>query len=81
MEENALSSVLVYPNPATDKLFIGENEFRFETVKTHDIAGRLISEKNINNNSVDICSLSSSVYFFKFITEEKTQITKKIIIS
>lgn len=60
------SDVLVYPNPASDEIYITSELNDVETVCTiriYSMAGVLVHDQNINNNqSIDVSGLSAGVY-------------------
>ena len=66
------SSLNIYPNPVSDKLYI-ETEVEIEEVSIFDVYGRnqnlRISESQNLRISVDVTNLNSGVYFVKVITE------------
>lgn len=54
----------VYPNPATEKLFINQLNSKTAKVNIHNIFGQIVIEQNINSetNEIDINNLSSGSY-------------------
>ena len=57
-------SLEIFPNPASSQLFIKTTNFIPTAVNIYDVNGRLVSEKNYNNQ-LDITSLSSGVYMLE----------------
>ena len=78
-EELREMGVNVYPNPATDKIFISTNGKPI-SIKLFDLVGKLIFEKDINNHihEIDIKALASGQYFI-FLNQENKQSSIKII--
>jgi hypothetical protein len=78
------NKILVYPNPANDKLYIHfENEMEFKTISFEivDIYGRIISRKSVKNSEgIDLSSVSNGVYFIRISTTNQVS-THKFIIS
>lgn len=64
--------ITVYPNPATDRIFIDFNdlsEFNY-SLEIFDLQGRLIkSNSNVNRNFIDISNLISGVYIVRITGE------------
>jgi trimeric autotransporter adhesin len=73
--ENQQQLVYIYPNPAADYLTIeGFNEHTIAQV--YDISGKLILNKQLNTNQIDISSLAKGLYFIKLSTEEGSVVRK-----
>jgi hypothetical protein len=85
IEEESLpsGSVLIYPNPAKDKLTIRFSEdlkLQNSELSVYDILGNKILQINITQQTtIDVSSFSAGVYFAKVIDVNKTYITKLII--
>ena len=75
-EAKAQQNITVYPNPATDKLFIQGFE---GTAKVYDIAGRqVLSQKVMSGNAIDIAQLPSGTYQVQMMEGENKNIIKFI---
>ena len=61
------STLNVYPNPTSDKLFIeGLNANESNTVKVYDIQGKLVEELKLNSdNTININNLDKGIYLVK----------------
>lgn len=69
----------VYPNPATDVLFIeGQN---LKHVVIYNTVGEMIKVLQINNNSINIHELENGVYFICIIDSDGAKTVQKVIIS
>ncbi|VFA42821.1 T9SS type A sorting domain-containing protein [Chryseobacterium indologenes] len=59
--------VIVYPNPTADyvtlQISLKENS---REVSVYDLSGKLIMQKEINNNRIDLSSLLKGVYLLTF---------------
>ncbi len=59
--------VIVYPNPTADyvtlQISLKENP---REVSVYDLSGKLIMQKEINNNRIDLSSLLKGVYLLTF---------------
>jgi hypothetical protein len=71
-------SLLIYPNPVADKLFIKNKPSDIKEIKLLDIKGRVIETFNTNVNMMSVSDLHSGVYFIELIGGVKT-ITKKFL--
>jgi surface protein len=67
---NSTSSI--YPNPATDFIYI-KNLKGLNSYKIFDLSGRVILQNALNENKIDIKSLSKGNYILQIITKENTQ--------
>ena len=74
-------NVLVYPNPAIDKLTIVSNESIDFQIKITDVQGRIMLNKQIGRGSHEfsINDWSSGVFYVTFIQENGQLITKTLV--
>ncbi len=70
IEDATISSLKIYPNPATNRLFI-ETEKKPSALSILDITGKEISTLTNAENSIDVNSLQNGVYFLKVNTESE----------
>lgn len=82
--EDGSLSLISYPNPVTDKLFINVDQSENELTKLTviDIAGKIIIDKIVFSNNyydvLDLSSLSKGVYFLN-IENSQSKISRKIV--
>lgn len=57
----------IYPNPATDKLYINNAMTSQTFVQIYDLNGKLLVDKCISDNTLDITNLSKGIYTVKLI--------------
>ena len=69
--------ITIYPNPANEILNIKNNE-RIKNVTIYDILGKVVLEKNVDFEQINISNLISGLYLVKISTESET-VVKKII--
>lgn len=75
--ESALS---IFPNPAKDKVTINITNNIETRIEIYSVLGRRVFVRKINESmSLDISSLKTGLYLFKFIQKDKVT-TKKLII-
>lgn len=85
-DENNLTSLKLYPNPAYDQLnFSLENNSNSLKLEVFDISGKKVKTKNFSNNSnesfnnfIDISDLKNGLYFCKFTSGNK-QVTRRFV--
>ena len=58
-------SVLLYPNPAYDKIYFSNLKSGLKDISVFDMNGRLVSYKQTGENSLDISALSNGEYIVK----------------
>ena len=75
-----INNINLYPNPVKNVLnYSISNEVVLSSITINDISGKEIYKSaNLTNNSVDVSSLSSGVYFVTF-QSDKNSVTKKFI--
>lgn len=66
VDENALTSVKIFPNPTSDFVQI-ESQLPLENIELYDMSGRKVMNANVNstNATIDISYLSNGLYTFK----------------
>jgi hypothetical protein len=68
VEENEGETFQLYPNPATDRLFIELDDLNTGSVVIYSIDGKVLAEYRLNglqNGSIDISDLPSGIYTFE----------------
>jgi len=82
VEDNILENFIVYPNPATNLIWVQNTTTLTEaTIVLYDILGNVILQDEINasTNSIDVSNLAEGFYLLKISSENK-QVTKKVVI-
>lgn len=75
-------NVNVYPNPASNQLFVEADGYETLTIKLYTIIGELVIDKTISKNtSLDINNLSSGTYIYRVFNNGNILNTGKLIIS
>lgn len=74
---NEDESILVWPNPVTDIVHI-KSTSEFNKLTVFDQVGKMILNKIIVGDVVDISTLNSGIYIFKFSNTSKT-IIKRVV--
>jgi uncharacterized Ntn-hydrolase superfamily protein len=71
IEDIALESINIYPNPVRNSIHINSSNTTIQNVKIHDIGGRIIYEvdsKEAQNVQIDTSALEAAMYFVKVST-------------
>lgn len=70
----------IYPNPATDILNIAfKNTIEIKSAQIFDITGRLLSDAQFINNTIDIKSLDKGTYILVIKNSKGNQFSKKFL--
>ena len=73
------SSVKIYPNPTTDKLYVSGKEPNYN-ISVFSSEGRLVLKQQVaNNNYIDL-KIASGLYLVKIETENNQSLVKKILV-
>ena len=72
----SISDVVIYPNPASDKITVVGRELNFNEIVVVDLKGKMIL--TTQQNTINVSDFSTGIYFIKLIVDEKV-ITKKFI--
>ena len=70
------SNLKIYPNPVSDVIFI-ENVRTNSLVKIIDVSGKIVLEKKLSGNSIDVKSLSKGIYFIEIEGNKPLKFIKK----
>jgi hypothetical protein len=79
--ENALSGIVVYPNPTRGEIKIESEVLKIENIEIFNTSGqKLLSHiaHRLPTTTLDISHFNSGIYFIKIVTE-KGEIVKKVI--
>lgn len=79
IQDNELSSIMLYPNPVTDHLIInGANEIQLDGIEIYDITGRLIQTIEKDCRMINTTQLSKGKYLLRLFTSEG-EVVKKFL--
>ena len=78
------SNLLVYPNPATNKIIIKNNEllYQIDLVSIYTISGALVKDyyfQNENEMEINVSNLMPGIYIVKMQTREGIEVQKLVI--
>jgi Secretion system C-terminal sorting domain len=79
IQQNSISGLKVYPNPAKDFLYITSDNNTTKQVEVYDVLGKVVLNTKTTNTPVNVAGLNRGVYVVK-ITEEGKTATRKLVI-
>ena len=65
IDDNQLNAFSYYPNPADEFIYIQSNNNTIDRVTIYDLNGRIISNRRVNNNLLNVDDLSKGIYFIE----------------
>jgi hypothetical protein len=75
------NEIKIYPNPATDFLFINNKNLSSDNVQIMDITSRIIVNCKLStDNSINVSHLPKGIYFIKFNTENGENFIEKFLV-
>ena len=82
--ENHKTTILVFPNPTTDKFFIQMSEpVKYLSLEIYDMQGRLIkSVPSSNNQTIEVSAqgMTQGIYHIRCMSGEKLVVVKKVMV-
>lgn len=80
IKEIEKKNILIYPNPAQDRLSIS-TEHDIDSIVIYDLSGRVVMRQNLNNknSNLNIKSLSSGTYLVQIFNKGKLLKSEKLI--
>ena len=76
IDEQSNHTVKVFPNPATNTIYLNYYSNKPLNVRLFDVNGKLVTDKLITGNMLDISDLESGIYFVR-LGNSVTKIIKK----
>ena len=70
-EDNSVTEVLTYPNPATTELML-ENVSVGTTYRIMDVSGKMVQEGHMEDNSINISNIQTGRYFLHLVSPGST---------
>lgn len=70
-ENSVKNEISIYPNPASDFIYV-KNLKGLNSYKIFDLSGRIILQNILNEEKIDVQSLSKGNYIVQIIAKEKT---------
>jgi uncharacterized protein (TIGR02145 family) len=68
--------VILYPNPAKEKLYISNSNYAHSIIMILDLQGKKVLSKQMDSDPIDISNLEKGVYVVKLVDSENVLITK-----
>jgi lysyl endopeptidase len=81
LEELFSLPILIYPNPAFDKVTIASDGINIQQVRITDLSGHIIQKEDVHNKQItlDVSFISKGIYFIHILTEKGSALRKLII--
>lgn len=76
--ENAIEGLRIYPNPATDVVFVTSNSGAMKNVQLFDLSGKKVLDVH-TTSSFQVNVLANGIYVMKVTEEGKTSTSKLIV--
>lgn len=73
------SNITVYPNPATDFIYLSNNNIPSQQIHIYNINGQLVKQLQANTRSIDVRELDAGLYFLQLRNETSVR-TKQFLI-
>ena len=74
------NEIVLYPNPASESVFISHNTIDELSIKVMDLTGRMMSKQTIDrSNMVNTSYLTNGVYLVEITSGEKIAVKKMVI--
>ena len=72
------TKIYIYPNPASDKLYVNSTDLQVNKIQLLDLTGRIVYSKNVQlqNESIDISGIVSGMYIVKMYQDNRVKTTK-----
>lgn len=74
------SSIKLFPNPITDKLYVSGKENNYN-ISVFSSEGRLVLKQQVTNNNCIDLKVASGLYLVKIETEKNKSLVKKILVN
>jgi len=80
-EGESENSIFIYPNPASDILFINDTKKQIESLEIYNYESKkIISLSSPLNDKIDISQIPTGLYFVKLSDKNKVTSTQKLIV-
>jgi hypothetical protein len=78
-DNNTITGLKIYPNPAKNTLFVTSDSFVEKQVELYNVLGKIALKANTSNAPINLSGLASGIYIVK-VTEERKTATRKLVI-
>ena len=79
LQENTISGLKIYPNPAKNDLYITSDNNEVKDVAVVNVLGKVALNAKVTNGSINVSTLTAGVYMVK-VTEAGKTATRKLVI-
>nr|WP_243878603.1 T9SS type A sorting domain-containing protein [Winogradskyella sp. DF17] len=77
-EEQALTDITIYPNPASDTIYLEGLQGAISSIEIFSITGQLVKQIEKDFVTINVKPLETGVYFLKINSKDKQRILKFI---
>lgn len=74
-----LSDISLYPNPTSSMLNVESEELEVEKITIYDIIGRMVLQRSLSNNFVNLSSLENGIYLAEVEDKNRVKYIYKIV--
>ena len=80
--KNSLKATLrLQPNPASDRLLVqNANQLRAPRISVFDLSGKMLLNKRLRNNGIDISALNTGVYIVQILEKKEVVFAGKLVV-
>jgi hypothetical protein len=79
LQENSISGLKIYPNPAKNNLYITSDNNEVKEVAVVNVLGKVVLNAKVTNDPINLSALAAGVYMVK-VTEAGKTATRKLVI-
>ena len=79
ISEVSLSNIIIYPNPASERLYVKGDLSKKIEFKIYDNSGRMVLKEPMSINGIDISTLPIGLYYVLIFENQKLIESQKII--
>ncbi|MEM8524446.1 MAG: T9SS type A sorting domain-containing protein [Bacteroidota bacterium] len=72
-EATSHSTFSIYPNPATDYLYISANDHYPEVIYIYDATGKMVKQVKSNTSKISLVNLNAGFYFMAYVHEGRVR--------
>ncbi|WP_299365728.1 3-coathanger stack domain-containing protein [Winogradskyella sp.] len=77
------NQIIIFPNPAKDKVYLSHSKLNIKSFVLYDIHGRSVTKNDLNSNkhTIEVSKFKDGLYILRIVLEDNSVITKKLILN